>query len=286
MNINEDMNNFTFKQNIENYENNNNNNYNPGLKSNSNPNYNNYSSNYNQKIYPDIINNNNYNNFKDGTDIDELSNNNLNVYKNKESKKLKKKKFTKSIAKEIMNMLSSDTSLIDNISRKSSSYLLDKIGGSNDDEDNYDDYDNDYDDKIKDDEIYEDVLPIYKNNNNNNDDKDDDDDNNNLKNKKISKIINIKKKDKIEHMKSESSKQTKYENGDYTAWFFDECFNLKEFVLLFSIYFVLSQDMVKDFFAKYLTWLNPDEEGKVDLKGIMVYGLLLSVLFLIIRKFV
>jgi hypothetical protein len=70
------------------------------------------------------------------------------------------------------------------------------------------------------------------------------------------------------------------------SWFFDECFNVKDFILLFSIYFILSQDMIKDFFGKYFTSLNPNNDGTVDVKGVIIYGLILTVLFMVLKKFI
>lgn len=73
--------------------------------------------------------------------------------------------------------------------------------------------------------------------------------------------------------------------SEYAGWFFDECFNYKDFLILFILYFVLSQEMIKDFFAKYFSSLNPDYEGKIGIQGVIIYGLILTVLFMVIRKF-
>jgi hypothetical protein len=69
------------------------------------------------------------------------------------------------------------------------------------------------------------------------------------------------------------------------AYIFDDCFGVKDFILLFSIYFILSQDMIKDLFAGYFTCLNPDNEGKVGVKGVIVYGLLLTIIFMLSKKY-
>ena len=81
-----------------------------------------------------------------------------------------------------------------------------------------------------------------------------------------------------------SSNSTK-SYSDYTGWFFDECFNYKDFLILFILYFVLSQEMIKDFFAKYFSSLNPDDEGKIGVQGVIIYGLVLTILFMVIKKF-
>jgi len=74
------------------------------------------------------------------------------------------------------------------------------------------------------------------------------------------------------------------EEKGYTKWFFDECFNYKDFLILFVLYFVLSQEMIKDFFGKYFSSLNPDNEGKVGVQGVIIYGLILTIFFMMIRK--
>ena len=81
-----------------------------------------------------------------------------------------------------------------------------------------------------------------------------------------------------------SSNSTK-SYSDYAGWFFDECFNYKDFLILFILYFVLSQEMIKDFFAKYFSSLNPDDEGKIGVQGVIIYGLVLTILFMITKKF-
>jgi hypothetical protein len=44
--------------------------------------------------------------------------------------------------------------------------------------------------------------------------------------------------------------------------------------------------MIKDLFSKYFTSLNADSEGKVNVQGVIIYGLILTVLFTISRKFI
>jgi hypothetical protein len=61
--------------------------------------------------------------------------------------------------------------------------------------------------------------------------------------------------------------------------------NYKEFALLFFIYFLLSQEMIKDCFAIYFTSLNPDDSGRIGIKGVIIYGLLLTTLFIILRNY-
>jgi hypothetical protein len=69
------------------------------------------------------------------------------------------------------------------------------------------------------------------------------------------------------------------------SYLFDDCFGVKDFILLFSIYFILSQDMIKDLFSGYFTCINPDDEGKVGVKGVIVYGLILTIIFMLSKKY-
>ncbi len=72
----------------------------------------------------------------------------------------------------------------------------------------------------------------------------------------------------------------------YLSMIFDESFDIKDFFLLFGIYFLLSQNMIKDFFGKYFGCLNPDEDGKVHIQGVIVYGLILTTLYMLVKKLI
>ncbi len=70
----------------------------------------------------------------------------------------------------------------------------------------------------------------------------------------------------------------------YLSMIFSDSFNIKDFLLLFTLYFLLSQNMIKDFFSRYFTCLNPDEDGKIHVQGVIVYGLILTILFMLLKK--
>ena len=76
------------------------------------------------------------------------------------------------------------------------------------------------------------------------------------------------------------------ESSNLTSYIFDDLFNIKEVALLFGLYFLLSQEMIKDLFAQYFTSLNPDDTGKVGVKGVIIYGLILTILFMVLKKVV
>jgi len=100
------------------------------------------------------------------------------------------------------------------------------------------------------------------------------------KKEKFNNII----KDKIETFVDE---QFPVKGGSKTvmSYIFDDCFGIKDFILLFSIYFILSQEMIKDLFSSYFTSLNPDDDGKVGVKGVILYGLILTILFMLLKKY-
>jgi hypothetical protein len=62
--------------------------------------------------------------------------------------------------------------------------------------------------------------------------------------------------------------------------------DVKDFAILFVVFFLLSQDMIKDFFSEYINCIGGDDEGKVNIKGVIIYGIILSILFLTVRKFI
>ncbi len=72
--------------------------------------------------------------------------------------------------------------------------------------------------------------------------------------------------------------------NSYLSWLFDNGIDYKDFLILFILYFILSQEMIKDFFAKYFNCLNPDDEGKINIQGVIVYGLILTIFFMLIKK--
>lgn len=87
----------------------------------------------------------------------------------------------------------------------------------------------------------------------------------------------------IEHMLSENGVPA---SENVSSYIFDDLFNIKDFVILFGVYFLLSQEMIKDLFAQYFTSLNPDDTGKVHVKGVIIYGLILTILFMVMRKLI
>jgi hypothetical protein len=181
-----------------------------------------------------------------GTNLDDEPN--FNPYFNHNNLHNQDPTLIKSVAREIINGLKENNmSLYDNSSINSYRGITNKT----------DDYDINDDIELSD---------KYKKSNN--------------KVKEIVETIEDFVNDKDSSIKTYSTKTY----SEHIGWFFDECFNYKDFLVLFILYFVLSQEMIKDFFAKYFSSLNADYEGKIGVQGVIVYGLILCVLFMIIRK--
>jgi hypothetical protein len=128
--------------------------------------------------------------------------------------------------------------------------------------------DEDYPDKVLDDDI-EDEEELFYNKKN--------------KKKKNKEKLDELIKDNIENFVEDTIPVKNSKN--VLSYLFDDCFGVKDFILLFSIYFILSQDMIKDLFSSYFTCLNSDDEGKVGVKGVIVYGLILTIIFMLSKKY-
>ena len=61
---------------------------------------------------------------------------------------------------------------------------------------------------------------------------------------------------------------------------------LIEPILLLTLYVIMSQPFVVSMASKYVPQLKPSEDGTIGMTGIMVYGLILTILFLVIRKII
>jgi len=61
---------------------------------------------------------------------------------------------------------------------------------------------------------------------------------------------------------------------------------LTEFLLLLTLYVIMSQPFVLSFASSYIQQLNPTEEGSVNMSGIIIYGMIMIVLFMVVRRIV
>jgi hypothetical protein len=107
--------------------------------------------------------------------------------------------------------------------------------------------------------------------------------------KKMKKIIsNINNSlDKIKKKKKETDTESendisKPEKQSIKKKIYDK---IKEPFLLFGLYILLSQSFIKSLFGMYFTQINPNDSGQVSIYGVLIYGTLLTSLFMLIRYF-
>jgi hypothetical protein len=60
---------------------------------------------------------------------------------------------------------------------------------------------------------------------------------------------------------------------------------LRDPLLIIVLFIILSQPVVRDTIGKYIKQINPDQYGKIPLSGIVIYGLIFSVLFDLSKRF-
>jgi hypothetical protein len=61
---------------------------------------------------------------------------------------------------------------------------------------------------------------------------------------------------------------------------------LQEPLLLLLVFILLSQTVVKDTVGKYIKQINPDTDGKVSFVGILIYGVIFVVVFMLAKRFI
>lgn len=59
---------------------------------------------------------------------------------------------------------------------------------------------------------------------------------------------------------------------------------LKEMFLIIIIYVVLSQAFIRKNIGKYITYINPDENGMIPIFGYAIYGAFLAAIFVLCKK--
>lgn len=77
----------------------------------------------------------------------------------------------------------------------------------------------------------------------------------------------------------------KLDGGDDDGLTLKVPYNLKGPLFLLIIYFIMSQSSVRQLFGKYISYLNPDENGIVSQLGIIIYGLIMVGIYMVINKF-
>lgn len=60
---------------------------------------------------------------------------------------------------------------------------------------------------------------------------------------------------------------------------------LKDPLIILVLFVLLSQPVVRETIGTYIKQINPDMEGKVSLTGIIIYGIILVVLYYLVKRF-
>ncbi len=111
--------------------------------------------------------------------------------------------------------------------------------------------------------------------------------------KKDESSVSSEKKHKKKHKKTKKIDDTTEEetddSSDYiTLYNFGKHLNndTKELLLIIAIYSILSLGFVKKTVGGYITYINPTETGKYSFIGILIYGFLLAILFIALKKMI
>jgi hypothetical protein len=64
----------------------------------------------------------------------------------------------------------------------------------------------------------------------------------------------------------------------------DYFYYIVEFLILLTVYIVMSQEFFINNTSKYIKQLNQQQDGTISFTGIIIYGVLLSFVFMVIRK--
>jgi hypothetical protein len=83
----------------------------------------------------------------------------------------------------------------------------------------------------------------------------------------------------IKYNKSKIKKKINIDSKNITVY-------LKEIVLLASIFYILSQGPIKLYLGKVIPEINVNSDGIVSQLGIVIYGIVLSVLFILLKHFI
>lgn len=95
-------------------------------------------------------------------------------------------------------------------------------------------------------------------------------------------LENIKPKKKRKSNDTETDTIDETPKPSYKKIIFDK---FKEPLLLLFIYFLLSQGFIKNLFGMYFKQINPSDNGDVSIFGILIYGTILTTIFMITKHF-
>jgi hypothetical protein len=105
-----------------------------------------------------------------------------------------------------------------------------------------------------------------------------------LENQNISLDERMPKKSK--EPKNSNEKDIHEKKHFINSFFKTHAQNIKDFFIIVVAYIILSTETARTFIGSYVSCINPNEEGVVGFNGILTYGIILALLFIIIRIFV
>ena len=96
------------------------------------------------------------------------------------------------------------------------------------------------------------------------------------------KLLNTEENE--EETESDKSREKKDKDDDIEKILNPSFALLKECLLLLIIYIILSQSFVKKSVGKYISYINSNSDGSHSIIGIIIYGTILTLLFILFRK--
>jgi hypothetical protein len=76
------------------------------------------------------------------------------------------------------------------------------------------------------------------------------------------------------------------EKPSKTRWFSAIPYSIKEVTLLVSLYYILSIGFIKKMIGSYIKQINPMADGNISFLGIIIYGIILAVIFVLSKKLI
>lgn len=96
------------------------------------------------------------------------------------------------------------------------------------------------------------------------------------------KLLNTEENE--EETESDKSREKKDKDDDIEKFLNPSFALLKECLLLLIIYIILSQSFVKKTVGKYISYINSNSDGSHSIIGIIIYGTILALIFILFRK--
>lgn len=79
---------------------------------------------------------------------------------------------------------------------------------------------------------------------------------------------------------TDNTNDTKKETDNFVS----VVYKLREPLIILVIYIIMSQPTVREVAGKYIKYIRPDDEGKVSFAGVLIYGIILAILFMLVKN--